>query len=84
MTDHLAEMARALEHHMFKEEARLFPMTEQGGHALIGLLVDDLDAEHRRRRNRDRRRRAACAAYASRSLKNASVRSHASVAAAAS
>ncbi len=47
VADHLAAMARALEHHMFKEEARLFPMMEQGGHALIGLLVDDLDAEHR-------------------------------------
>lgn len=47
VADHLAAMARALDLHMFKEEARLFPMMEQGGHALIGLLVDDLDAEHR-------------------------------------
>lgn len=47
VADHLSAMARALELHMFKEEARLFPMMEQGGHALIGLLVDDLDAEHR-------------------------------------
>lgn len=44
---HLESIANALEHHMFKEEARLFPMMEQGGHSLLGLLIDDLEAEHR-------------------------------------
>ncbi|GAB4040005.1 MAG: hypothetical protein Fur0014_10160 [Rubrivivax sp.] len=32
---------------MFKEEARLFPMMAQGGHGLLALLVDDIEAEHR-------------------------------------
>ncbi len=44
---HLASMAGALELHMFKEEMRLFPMMEQGGDSLIGLLIDDLAREHR-------------------------------------
>lgn len=48
LAEHLASMGAALEHHMFKEEARLFPMMEQGGHSLLGLLLDDLEAEHRR------------------------------------
>lgn len=47
LADHLDAMAEALEWHMFKEEARLFPMMEQGGHAMVGQLIDDLDAEHR-------------------------------------
>lgn len=47
LAEHLVSMAAALEHHMFKEEARLFPMMEQGGHSLLGLLIDDIDAEHR-------------------------------------
>ena len=47
LADHLDAMAQALETHMFKEEMRLFPMMEQGGNTLIGLLMQDLDAEHR-------------------------------------
>lgn len=47
LADHLAAMAAALELHMFKEEARLFPMMEQGGHSLLGLLIDALEREHR-------------------------------------
>lgn len=47
LADHLASMASALELHMFKEEMRLFPMMEQGGSTLIGLLIDDLMREHR-------------------------------------
>ncbi len=47
LADHLDAMAAALEHHMFKEEARLFPMMEQGGHGLLPLLIDDIEAEHR-------------------------------------
>jgi regulator of cell morphogenesis and NO signaling len=43
----LQDLAVALELHMFKEEARLFPMMEQGGNTLIGHLIDDLSAEHR-------------------------------------
>ena len=31
---------------MFKEEMRLFPMMEQGGNTLIGLLIEDLHREH--------------------------------------
>lgn len=37
-----------LEAHMFKEEMRLFPMMEQGGNTLIGLLIDDMTNEHAR------------------------------------
>ncbi len=37
-----------LEAHMFKEEMRLFPMMEQGGNTLIGLLIDDMMQEHAR------------------------------------
>jgi regulator of cell morphogenesis and NO signaling len=44
---HLASMGQALELHMFKEEMRLFPMMEQGGNTLMGLLVDELLREHR-------------------------------------
>ncbi|MFO1341488.1 MAG: hemerythrin domain-containing protein [Burkholderiaceae bacterium] len=44
---HLTAMASALEQHMFKEEMRLFPMMEQGGSPLVGLLIDDLEREHR-------------------------------------
>lgn len=47
LAEHLASMAGALELHMFKEEMRLFPMMEQGGSTLIGLLIDDLAREHR-------------------------------------
>jgi regulator of cell morphogenesis and NO signaling len=47
LADHLDGMADALEQHMFKEEMRLFPMMEQGGGSLIGILIDDLEAEHR-------------------------------------
>lgn len=47
LADHLQAMARALELHMFKEEARLFPTLLQGGHSLAGLLMDDLRREHR-------------------------------------
>lgn len=47
LAEHLASMATALEMHMFKEEMRLFPMMEQGGGTLIGLLIDDLMREHR-------------------------------------
>lgn len=43
----LQDLAVALELHMFKEEARLFPMMEQGGNTLIGHLIEDLTAEHR-------------------------------------
>ncbi len=43
----LQDLAVALELHMFKEEARLFPMMEQGGNTLIGHLIQDLAAEHR-------------------------------------
>lgn len=43
----LAALETALEQHMFKEEMRLFPMLEQGGNSLMGLLMDDLQAEHR-------------------------------------
>jgi regulator of cell morphogenesis and NO signaling len=32
---------------MFKEEARLFPMMEQGGNTLIDHLIDAMRAEHR-------------------------------------
>ncbi len=44
---HLVSMTEALELHMFKEEMRLFPMMEQGGSTLVGLLIDDLEREHR-------------------------------------
>lgn len=43
----IAAFAEALEQHMFKEEARLFPMMEQGGSTLIGQLIDSMRAEHR-------------------------------------
>lgn len=46
LADRFAAMAEALEAHMFKEEARLFPMMEQGGNLLIGHLIDDMHAEH--------------------------------------
>jgi regulator of cell morphogenesis and NO signaling len=47
LAEHLAAMTTALELHMFKEEMRLFPLMEQGGGALIGLLIDDLERDHR-------------------------------------
>lgn len=47
LAEHLASMTSLLERHMFKEEMRLFPMMEQGGNTLIGLLIDDLVREHR-------------------------------------
>jgi regulator of cell morphogenesis and NO signaling len=43
---HLAAFAADLERHLFKEEMRLFPMIEQGGHSLIGVLIDDIEQEH--------------------------------------
>lgn len=42
----LRTIGNALEQHMFKEEMRLFPMMEQGGNTLIGLLIEDLHHEH--------------------------------------
>jgi regulator of cell morphogenesis and NO signaling len=47
LAEHLALMTTALELHMFKEEMRLFPMMEQGGNALIGRLIEDLEGDHR-------------------------------------
>lgn len=44
----LETLAEELEAHMFKEEARLFPMMRQGGGLLIGHLIEDMGAEHRR------------------------------------
>jgi regulator of cell morphogenesis and NO signaling len=46
--DELQALLVDLEAHMFKEEMRLFPMMEQGGNSLIGLLIDDMVAEHAR------------------------------------
>lgn len=46
MARHLAAFAAELERHMFKEEMRLFPMIDQGGNALIGVLIDDITREH--------------------------------------
>jgi regulator of cell morphogenesis and NO signaling len=40
-------LADELEQHMFKEEARLFPMMVQGGSTLIGQLIDAMQREHR-------------------------------------
>lgn len=40
-------LADELEQHMFKEEARLFPMMVQGGSALIGQLIEAMQREHR-------------------------------------
>jgi regulator of cell morphogenesis and NO signaling len=42
----VAAFAEALEQHMFKEEARLFPMMAQGGNTLIVQLIDAMRAEH--------------------------------------
>lgn len=52
LADALADFAEALEQHMFKEEARLFPMMEQGGNTLIGQLIDAMRAEHREHEDR--------------------------------
>ena len=46
LADELRAIGNALEQHMFKEEMRLFPMMEQGGNTLIGLLIEDLHREH--------------------------------------
>ncbi len=46
IADRFAALTEALESHMVKEEAHLFPMMEQGGHSLIGQLIDDMQAEH--------------------------------------
>lgn len=46
--DELQALMLDLEAHMFKEEMRLFPMMEQGGNTLIGLLIDDMAQEHAR------------------------------------
>lgn len=46
LVDALRAIGNALEQHMFKEEMRLFPMMEQGGNTLIGLLIEDLHHEH--------------------------------------
>jgi regulator of cell morphogenesis and NO signaling len=43
----VAAFAEALEPHMFKEEARLFPMTEQGRNTLMVQLIDAMRAEYR-------------------------------------
>jgi regulator of cell morphogenesis and NO signaling len=46
LVDALHAIGDALDQHMFKEEMRLFPMMEQGGNTLIGLLIEDLQREH--------------------------------------
>ena len=46
LEERLADFAEALEMHMLKEEMRLFPMMEQGGHGLVRHLIDDLRGEH--------------------------------------
>ncbi|WP_180126693.1 hemerythrin domain-containing protein [Rhodoferax sp. BLA1] len=46
--DELQALMLDLEAHMFKEEMRLFPMMEQGGNTLIGLLIGDMEQEHAR------------------------------------
>ena len=46
IAEELRALGSALEQHMFKEEMRLFPMMEQGGNTLIGLLIEDLHREH--------------------------------------
>lgn len=46
LAEHLAAFGADLERHMFKEEMRLFPMIDQGGNALIGVLIDDMTQEH--------------------------------------
>jgi pimeloyl-ACP methyl ester carboxylesterase len=46
LVEALHAIGDALEQHMFKEEMRLFPMMEQGGNTLIGLLIEDLHREH--------------------------------------
>ena len=46
LVDALHVIGDALEQHMFKEEMRLFPMMEQGGNTLIGLLIEDLHHDH--------------------------------------
>ncbi|MCU0951203.1 MAG: hemerythrin domain-containing protein [Burkholderiaceae bacterium] len=43
----MQSLAEVIELHMFKEEARLFPMMVQGGNTLIGQLIDAMQAEHR-------------------------------------
>lgn len=48
----VTDFAEALEQHMFKEEARLFPMMEQGGNSLVGQLIDAMRAEHREHEDR--------------------------------
>lgn len=48
MAQELQALLVDLEAHMFKEEMRLFPMMEQGGNSLIGLLIDDMMQEHAR------------------------------------
>lgn len=47
-----AELEQALELHMFKEEARMFPMMLQGGNTLLHHLVADMAAEHRQHEER--------------------------------
>ncbi len=42
----LSRLLPALELHMFMEEMRLFPMMTQGGHVLVGQLIEDMSAEH--------------------------------------
>lgn len=41
LADALDALALVLEDHVFKEEARLFPMVVQGGHGMPALLIDD-------------------------------------------
>jgi regulator of cell morphogenesis and NO signaling len=46
LAERIATLAVALEAHMREEEARLFPMMAQGGHALLRPLIDDMHAQH--------------------------------------
>lgn len=46
LAEALQGLAEALDQHMFKEEARLFPMMQQGGNNLIEALMDDMHSEH--------------------------------------
>jgi regulator of cell morphogenesis and NO signaling len=52
VTEAVANLAEAVEQHMFKEEARLFPMMAQGGNTLIVHLIDAMRAEHREHEDR--------------------------------
>lgn len=45
LVEHFEALAGALEAHMLEEEARLFPMMEQGVHPLLRELIDAMLAE---------------------------------------